>query len=60
MAWTEAQKRATKKYLTTQYRPSIYIDKSRQETIEQHFKNKGFKSFNEYVNWLIDIDMNEK
>ena len=48
-------------YKNRKYRPSVFIDKERQEDIEKHFKNKGFKSFNEYVINLINQDMsNEK
>lgn len=57
MKQSEAQKRATMKYISGQYRPSIYIDKERKEDIEKHFRNKGYKSFNEYVISLIDEDM---
>ena len=44
-------------YKNRKYRPSVFIDKERQEDIEKHFKEKGFKSFNEYVIALIDKDM---
>lgn len=54
---TEAQKRANRKYKNGKYRPNVFIDKNKQEGIEIHFQNKGFKSFNEYVNCLIDEDM---
>lgn len=45
-------------YKNKKYRPSVFIDKERQEQIEKHFKSKGFKSFNEYIIALIDEDMN--
>lgn len=44
-------------YKNKKYRPSIFIDKERQEEIEKHFKDKGYKSFNEYVIALINADM---
>ena len=44
-------------YKNRKYRPSIFIDKERQEDIEKLFKSKGYKSFNEYVINLIDEDM---
>lgn len=48
-------------YKNSKYRPSVFIDKERQEDVEKHFKNKGFKSFNEYIINLINQDMsNEK
>lgn len=47
-------------YKNSKYRPSVFIDKERQEDIEKHFKNKGFKSFNEYVINLINQDMNNE
>ena len=59
MRETEAQKKATRNYIAKQYRPSVYIDKERQEDMEKHFKSKGYKSFNEYVNALIDEDMSK-
>ena len=60
MRETEAQKKATRKYIASQYRPSVYIDRERKEDIEKHFASKGYKSFNEYVIALIDADMSEK
>lgn len=57
MKESESQKRATRKYISEQYRPSVYINKERKEEIEKHFKNKGYKSFNEYVIALIKKDM---
>lgn len=44
-------------YKNKKYRPSVFIDKERQEQIEKHFKDKGYKSFNEYMIALIDEDM---
>ena len=46
-------------YKNGKYRPSVFIDKDRQEDIERHFKEKGYKSFNEYVIALIDEDMSK-
>lgn len=46
-------------YKNSKYRPSVFIDKERQEDIEKHFKSKGYKSFNEYVIDLIDEDMSK-
>ena len=60
MRETEAQKKATRNYISKQYRPSVYIDKERQSAIEDHFKKKGYKTFNGYINALIDEDMREK
>lgn len=57
MKETESQKKATRNYIAKQYRPSVYIDKERQEAIEKHLKNKGYKSFNEYIIALINEDM---
>ena len=34
----------------------MFIDKERQKDIEKHFKNKGYKSFNEYIISLVDAD----
>lgn len=47
-------------YKNRKYRPSVFIDKERQEDIENHFRNKGYKSFNEYVIALIDADMSKE
>lgn len=60
MRETEAQKKATRKYIASQYRPSVYIDRERKEDIEKHFREKGYKSFNEYAIALIDDDMNKE
>lgn len=57
---SEAQIRATKKYSNSKWRPAIYLDQSKREAIESHFLNKGYKTFNEYVNDLISKDMSGK
>ena len=54
---TKAREETTKRYVAKQWRPSVYIDKTLQNEIEQHFMQKGFKSFNEYVKALIEADM---
>ena len=54
---SEARLRANKKYSNSKWRPNIYIDKDKQEPIEQWITEQGYKSFNEYVCALIDRDM---
>lgn len=54
---TEAQKRASRKYKNSKYRPNVFIDADKRESIERWFTGKGYKSFNEYVCALIDEDM---
>ena len=54
---TDAQIRATKKYSNSKWRPNIYLDMNRRKEIEEHFRNKGHKTFNEYIIALIDKDM---
>lgn len=54
---SEARLRANKKYSNSKWRPNIYIDKDKQEPIEQWIADHGYKSFNEYVCALIDRDM---
>ena len=44
-------------YKNRKYRPSVFINKEYQSDIEKHFKNKGYKSFNEYVMALVFADM---
>ena len=48
------------RYKNGKYRPSVFFDKSMQLDIERHFKEKGYKTFNEYINALVFDDMNEK
>lgn len=38
-------------------RMSINVPKGEKETITKHWKSKGFKSLNTYVNHLIQADM---
>ena len=57
MKESESQKKATRKYISKQWRPSVYIDKDKQEPIERWIAEHGYKSFNEYVYALIDRDM---
>lgn len=44
-------------YKNKKWRPSVFIDKDRQEAIEAWIVEHGYKSFNEYVCALIDRDM---
>lgn len=46
-------------YKNGKYRPSVFFDKSMQIDIEKHFKEKGYKSFNEYINALVIADMSK-
>lgn len=57
MKESESQKKATRKYIEGQWRPSMYIDKALQPDIEKHFRKKGYKSFNEYVIALVLNDI---
>lgn len=46
-------------YNKTHYaRLSINVAKDQKDIIDAHWKKKGFKSFNAYVNHLIENDMN--
>ena len=45
------------KYKNSKWRPSVFFDAEKREIIESHFLNKGFKTFNEYVNDLISKDL---
>lgn len=57
MAYTEAQKRATIKYLKANYdRIEIKVPKGRKTAVEAHAKNKG-ESVNSLVNALLRADM---
>lgn len=47
-------------YKNGKYRPSVFFDKSMQIDIERHFKGKGYKTFNEYVNTLVSADMSKE
>lgn len=40
-------------------RASINFPKGHKAVVEAHFKAKGYKSLNAYVNALIDADMNK-
>ena len=56
---SEAQKKAVKKYANSKWRPNVFIDKDKQESIERWFTDHGYKSFNEYICTLIDKDMKD-
>lgn len=47
-------------YKNKKWRPSIFIDADKRESIERWFTVKGYRSFNEYVIALIDEDMKKK
>lgn len=53
MKESESQKKATRKYISGQWRPSMYIDMKYKEQIEKHFKELGYNSFNQYVNDIV-------
>ena len=38
----------------------VFFDKSIQTDIEMHFKEKGYKTFNEYINALVTDDMRKE
>ena len=44
-------------YKNGKYRPSVFFDKSIQIEIEKHFREKGYRTFNEYVNALVLDDI---
>lgn len=44
-------------YKNGKYRPSVFFEKKLQPKIEEHFKNKGYDSFNKYVVDLVMEDM---
>lgn len=44
-------------YKNSKYRPSVFFEKEYQGQIESHFKNKGYDSFNKYINALVLKDM---
>lgn len=57
MAYTEANKRATMKYIKANYdRLEIKIPKGRKAAVEAHAKAKG-ESINGLVNALLRADM---
>lgn len=56
---SDAQLRASKKYANSRWRPNIYINMDKRESIERWFTEKGYRSFNEYVIALIDEDMKQ-
>ena len=47
-------------YKNGKYRPNVFFDKSMQAEIEKHFRGKGYKTFNEYINALVDADMRKE
>lgn len=44
-------------YKNKKWRPGVFIDKNKQESIEKWIADHEYKSFNEYVISLIDNDM---
>ena len=48
------------RYKNGKYRPSVFFDKSMQIDIEKHFREEGYKTFNEYINALVIADMSRK
>ena len=47
-------------YKNGKYRPNVFFDKSMQAEIEKHFRGKGYKTFNEYINALVSADMSKE
>ena len=44
-------------YKNGKYRPSVFFKKEYQKDIEDHFKNKGYDTFNKYINDLVLRDV---
>lgn len=44
-------------YKNKKYRPSVFFLKEYQQQIEEHFQNKGYDTFNKYVNDLVLRDV---
>ena len=44
-------------YKNGKYRPSVFFDKSMQIEIGKHFREKGYRTFNEYINALVLDDI---
>ena len=40
-------------YKNGKYRPNVFFEKSLQSDIETMFHDKGYKSFNEWVNAIV-------
>ena len=47
-------------YKNGKYRPSVFFGKSIQIEIEKHVREKGYKTFNEYINALVIADMSKE
>ena len=47
-------------YKNGKYRPSVFFDKSMQAEIEKHFREEGYKTFNEYINALVNDDISKE
>lgn len=56
---TEKKFNSGLKYKNSKWRPAVFFDAEKREIIESHFLNKGFKTFNEYVNDLISKDLTQ-
>ncbi len=56
---SEAQKRATRKYISGLYEVKVRLPKSYQKTVKLAADIEG-RSINEYLMKLIDIDIEEK
>ena len=52
------QQKYINEYMKEKYDRCIFnVPKGKKKVIEEHYKAKGFKSLNAYVNDLIDTDM---
>lgn len=48
-------------YMKEKYDRCIFnVQKGFKQVIEEHYKTKGYKSLNAYVNALIEADMNSE
>ena len=47
-------------YKNGKYRPNVFFDKLMQAEIEKHFREKGYKTFNEYINALVNDDISKE
>lgn len=47
-------------YKNSKYRPNVLISKEKEELIKNHYQVLGFKTFNEWINFVIDRELSGK
>ena len=57
MSVSDAGKKADLKYKNSKWRPNVMIEKEKRVFVENYYHERGFSSFNEWVNDIVEKEV---